>query len=110
MLHRCRYLEESGCASICLNSCKVPTQEFFERDMGMAVTLEPNYDDFSCQFTFGKPPLPQAEDEVFTTPCFTQCPSKRQSARSAQCAGVVAGAGADRMVGDPLSKDAIVPH
>lgn len=27
VLHRsCRYLEESGCASICINSCKVPTQ------------------------------------------------------------------------------------
>ena len=23
---RCRYLEEAGCASICINSCKVPTQ------------------------------------------------------------------------------------
>ena len=26
LLCRCRYLEESGCASICINSCKVPTQ------------------------------------------------------------------------------------
>ena len=25
-LCRCRYLEEAGCASICINSCKVPTQ------------------------------------------------------------------------------------
>ena len=23
---RCRYLEEAGCASVCINSCKVPTQ------------------------------------------------------------------------------------
>jgi hypothetical protein len=30
---RCRYLEEAGCASICINSCKVPTQEFFAKDM-----------------------------------------------------------------------------
>ena len=56
---RCRYLEEAGCASICINSCKVPTQEFFRRNMGMDVSLEPNYDDFSCQFAFGKKPLPQ---------------------------------------------------
>lgn len=25
-VERCRVLEESGCASICINSCKVPTQ------------------------------------------------------------------------------------
>jgi Beta-carotene isomerase D27-like, C-terminal len=74
--------------SICINSCKVPTQEFFAQDMGMAVTLEPKYDDFSCQFVFGKAPPPQSDDEVFSTPCFTQCPSKRQHARAAQCDGV----------------------
>lgn len=26
LVERCRYLEEAGCASICINSCKVPTQ------------------------------------------------------------------------------------
>ena len=26
LIERCRYLEQSGCASICINSCKVPTQ------------------------------------------------------------------------------------
>ena len=26
LVERCRYLEQSGCASVCLNSCKVPTQ------------------------------------------------------------------------------------
>eukprot|EP00983_Pelagomonas_calceolata_P105167 1159100-Pelagomonas_calceolata.AAC.3 len=25
-VQRCRYLEEAGCTSICVNSCKVPTQ------------------------------------------------------------------------------------
>lgn len=59
MVCRCRYLEETGCASVCMNSCKVPTQEFFRRHMGMDVTLEPNYDDFSCRFVFGQQPLPQ---------------------------------------------------
>ena len=36
---RCRYLEETGCASICINSCKLPTQEFFARDMGLPLTM-----------------------------------------------------------------------
>ena len=48
-VERCRYLEEAGCASVCINSCKVPTQEFFARDMGLPLTMTPNYDDFSCQ-------------------------------------------------------------
>ena len=74
---RCRYLEQSGCASVCLNSCKVPTQEFFRQDMGLDLCMTPNYEDFSCQFDFGKKPLPQEQDEAFTVPCFTQCPSKR---------------------------------
>ena len=86
---RCRYLEQAGCASICINSCKVPTQEFFEKDMGMALEMEPNYDDFSCQFRFGKQPKAQHEDEAFATPCFQQCPSKQQSRREALCTGVV---------------------
>lgn len=86
---RCRYLEQSGCASVCVNSCKVPTQEFFEKDMGMSVSMEPNYDDFSCQFVFGKKPLPQSEDEVFTTPCFEMCPSKRHERQQPQCDTVV---------------------
>lgn len=46
-------LKRPGCAA-CLragavNSCKVPTQEFFARDMGLPLTMTPNYDDFSCQ-------------------------------------------------------------
>ena len=28
-VERCRYLEEAGCAAVCMNSCKFPTQEFF---------------------------------------------------------------------------------
>ena len=26
LMCRCRYLEESGCVSVCVNSCKLPTQ------------------------------------------------------------------------------------
>lgn len=51
--------------------------------MGLNVTLKPNYDDFSCQFSFGLTPPPQETDEVFTTPCFSQCPSKKRPAPGA---------------------------
>ncbi|KAF8056461.1 D27 [Scenedesmus sp. PABB004] len=44
--------------------------------MGLPLTMTPNYDDFSCQFAFGKTPRPQHLDEAFATPCFQQCPSR----------------------------------
>ncbi|PNW77196.1 hypothetical protein CHLRE_10g426350v5 [Chlamydomonas reinhardtii] len=86
LVERCRYLEQAGCASVCINSCKVPTQSFFEKDMGLPLTMTPNYDDFSCQFSFGKTPDPVDRDPAFATPCFTQCPSKRS--RTPVCGGI----------------------
>lgn len=76
LVKRCRYLEESGCVGVCINSCKVPTQEFFEKDMGLPLTMEPNYETFECQFSFGKTPPPPEEDEAFASPCFSQCGNK----------------------------------
>ena len=29
--------------------CHGPCQEFFEKDMGLPLTMTPNYEDFSCQ-------------------------------------------------------------
>jgi hypothetical protein len=72
-VERCRYLEESGCASVCLHSCKFPTKEFFKEDMGLDVTLEPDYEDFSCQFVFGKKAPQPDKDEACSTACFKQC-------------------------------------
>ena len=34
LVKRCRYLEEAGCASVCVNTCQVPTQAFFAENMG----------------------------------------------------------------------------
>lgn len=59
---RCRYLEESGCASVCINMCKVPTQEYFRKYMGVPLTMQPNYDDYSCLASFGRTPPAQQED------------------------------------------------
>lgn len=77
LVARCRYLEESRCASICINSCKIPTQEFFEKDMGLPLTMAPNYETFECQFSFGLTPPPPEFDETFATGCFAQCPTAR---------------------------------
>lgn len=86
-VERCRYLEQTGCAACCINSCKVPTQEFFANEMGLPLTMTPNYEDFSCQFSFGLTPPSEDEDEAFKTPCFTQCPTKRRF-KHEDCSGI----------------------
>lgn len=44
-IERCRYLEESGCVGICINSCKKATESFFAQSMGLPLYIEPNFDD-----------------------------------------------------------------
>jgi len=75
LVKRCRFLEESGCASVCVNSCKIPTQNFFSQDMGLPLTMEPNYETFECQFSFGKMPSKKTELEAVNTPCLMRCPT-----------------------------------
>lgn len=75
LVKRCRFLEESGCASVCVNSCKIPTQNFFIQDMGLPLTMTPNYETFECQFSFGLTPDETDELESKSTPCLSRCPS-----------------------------------
>ncbi|KAJ1627453.1 hypothetical protein T492DRAFT_1025158 [Pavlovales sp. CCMP2436] len=76
-VQRCRYLEETKCASVCVNTCKTPTQLFFNADMGVALTIEPNYETLECQFKFGVPPSPLDDAEARAVACFSECPSRR---------------------------------
>ncbi|TYI00282.1 hypothetical protein ES332_A11G122800v1 [Gossypium tomentosum] len=48
-VERCKYLEESKCVGICINTCKLPTQSFFKDYMGVPLLMEPNFSDYSCQ-------------------------------------------------------------
>lgn len=75
LVKRCRFLEESQCASICVNSCKVPTQNFFRHNMGLALTMTPDYETGECQFAFGKVPTEEEEKLAKETPCLMRCPS-----------------------------------
>ncbi len=75
LVKRCRFLEESNCASICVNCCKIPTQNFFLHDMGLPLTMTPDYNTFECQFSFGKMPNPAEEIQAKHTPCLAKCPS-----------------------------------
>lgn len=75
LVKRCRFLEESQCASVCVNSCKIPTQNFLMEDMGVPLTMTPNYETYECIFEFGKLPTEENLLEAMNTPCLSRCPS-----------------------------------
>jgi len=75
LVKRCRFLEESGCASVCVNSCKIPTQQFFIEDMGLPLTMTPDYETHECQFSFGRMPTEQDDLDAMGTPCLSRCPT-----------------------------------
>lgn len=37
-----RYLEASNCVGLCVNMCKIPTQDFFANSLGVPVTMTPS--------------------------------------------------------------------
>lgn len=73
---RCRFLEETGCASVCVHACQIPTQTFFRHHMGLPLTMEPNYDTFECQFSFGVEPTAATDRAARSTPCLARCPAQ----------------------------------
>ncbi|XP_050236533.1 beta-carotene isomerase D27, chloroplastic [Mercurialis annua] len=86
-VERCKYLEESKCVGICVNTCKLPTQTFFKDYMGVALLMEPNLADYSCQFKFGVlPPLPE-DDSMLKEPCLEACPIASRRRRGFQNIG-----------------------
>eukprot|EP00288_Rhodomonas_lens_P013630 CAMPEP_0177700010 /NCGR_PEP_ID=MMETSP0484_2-20121128/5878_1 /TAXON_ID=354590 /ORGANISM="Rhodomonas lens, Strain RHODO" /LENGTH=393 /DNA_ID=CAMNT_0019211205 /DNA_START=132 /DNA_END=1309 /DNA_ORIENTATION=- len=72
-IERCRVLELSGCASVCANVCKAPTQHFFTHDVGLPLTMVPDYETQACTFIFGAAPPPHDQDPAFQQPCLSQC-------------------------------------
>lgn len=90
LVKRCRFLEESGCASVCVNSCKIPTENFFMEDMKLPLTMEPNYETYECQFSFGLTPAAEDERQATDTPCLSRCPSagglrRKHTSLQSQC-------------------------
>jgi Beta-carotene isomerase D27-like, C-terminal len=71
-IKKCRYLADSGCVGMCVNMCKVPTQDFFTNQFGIPLTMEPNFEDLSCKMIFGQVPPPPDTDDAFRQPCLEQ--------------------------------------
>jgi hypothetical protein len=72
LVERCRVLETAGCASVCANVCKAPTQNFFS-SVGLPLTMVPDYETQSCTLIFGATPPPIQEDQAFTHGCLATC-------------------------------------
>jgi hypothetical protein len=73
LVERCRVLEASGCASVCVNVCKAPTQDFFTNGVGLPLTMIPDFETQSCTLIFGASPPPIADDEAFKQGCLATC-------------------------------------
>ncbi|KAJ9172023.1 hypothetical protein P3X46_015313 [Hevea brasiliensis] len=72
-IKKCRFLEETNCAGMCTNLCKVPSQTFIKHSLGMPVNMVPNFDDMSCEMIFGQEPPMSTEDPAFNQPCYKLC-------------------------------------
>ena len=77
VVEKCQFLQESGCKGLCLHQCKLPAQQFFAEELGLPLTVSPNFDTQECQWSFGETPLPAAEDPSFPKGCLVGCESRK---------------------------------
>lgn len=70
-IERCRFLQNAGCAALCVNMCQQPVQTFFTRELGMPLRMEPDFTTGGCVMSFGLQPL--EDDTALTTPCLAGC-------------------------------------
>jgi len=76
VVEKCKFLQESGCKGLCLNICKLPTEQFFGEELGLDLTVSPNFATQECQWSFGEKPLPPEEDPSFPRGCLVGCESR----------------------------------
>ncbi|WZZ86231.1 hypothetical protein YC2023_114810 [Brassica napus] len=54
---------------MCVNMCKIPTQDFFTNEFGLPLTMNPNFDDMSCEMIYGQAPPAFEDDPATKQPC-----------------------------------------
>jgi len=77
LVERCSVLENSQCMGICLRMCKLPTEKFFAESWGTPLHMQPNFETYECQLSFGVDPPASETDSTLPQGCLTQCPSAR---------------------------------
>lgn len=83
VVEKCKFLQESNCKGICLHQCKLPAQQFFQDELGLSLTVTPNFDTQECQWSFGEIPLSPEDDPSFPTGCLVGCESRATIAATA---------------------------
>jgi hypothetical protein len=77
VVEKCKFLQESGCKGLCLHQCKLPAQQFFQEELGLPLTVSPNFVTQECQWSFGETPLSPKEDPSFPKGCLVGCQSRK---------------------------------
>jgi hypothetical protein len=77
LVEKCKFLQESGCKGLCLHQCKLPAEQFFARELGMPLTVSPNFATQECQWSFGLGPAAPADDPSFPPGCLAGCESRK---------------------------------
>ena len=75
VVEKCKFLQESNCKGMCLNSCKQPAQQLFT-ELGLPLRVSPNFETQECQWSFGEPAPPPAEDPTWPKGCIVGCTSR----------------------------------
>jgi len=75
LIRKCKFMEATGgCKSLCLNLCKVATEEYMTNELGLPVYMDPDLKDHSCRMLILERPLPPERDPAFARPCAaTKC-------------------------------------
>ena len=77
VVEKCKFLQESGCKGLCLHQCKLPAQQFFQEELGLSLTVSPNFETQECQWSFGETPLAPSDDPSFPKGCLVGCESRK---------------------------------
>jgi len=75
VVEKCKFLQDSSCKGMCLNSCKVPAQELFS-ELGLPLRVTPNFATQECQWSFGEAAPPPSEDPSWPKGCVVGCTSR----------------------------------
>ncbi|XP_071920208.1 beta-carotene isomerase D27, chloroplastic-like isoform X2 [Coffea arabica] len=78
-IKKCRFLEGTNCVGMCTNLCKMSSQEFIKDSLGMPLNMVPNFDDMSCDMTFGQEPPLVINDPAFVQPCYKICKENKKN-------------------------------
>ena len=75
VVEKCKFLQESNCKGMCLNSCKLPAQQLFD-ELGLPLRVSPNFATQECQWSFGEEAPPPADDPTWPKGCIVGCTSR----------------------------------